>query len=136
MGSEQQARETIDRLLTQAGCVVADYKDADIHASRGVALREFVLAGGFGFADYLLSVDGKAAGVVEAKKAGATLTGVEAQSGKYSQGLPSGLPAWRRPLRLLHESTGAAGDQVEAAPHRADDSGGAGACHRETHAGA
>lgn len=107
MGSEQQARETIDRLLTQAGWVVADYKDADIHASRGVALREFVLAGGFGFADYLLYVDGKAAGVVEAKKAGATLTGVEAQSGKYSQGLPAALPAWRRPLPFLYESTGA-----------------------------
>lgn len=107
MGSEQQARETIDRLLTQAGWVVADYKDADIHAACGVALREFVLAGGFGFADYLLYVDGKAAGVVEAKKAGATLTGVEAQSGKYSQGLPAVLPAWRRPLPFLYESTGA-----------------------------
>jgi type I restriction enzyme, R subunit len=103
MGSEQQARETIDRLLTQAGWVVADYNDADIHASRGVALREFVLAEGFGFADYLLYVNGKAAGVVEAKKAGATLTGVEAQSGKYSQGLPSALPAWRRPLPFLYE---------------------------------
>lgn len=107
MGSEQQARETIDRLLTQAGWVVADYKDTDIHAACGVALREFVLAGGFGFADYLLYVDGKAAGVVEAKKAGATLTGVEAQSGKYSQGLPAVLPAWRRPLPFLYESTGA-----------------------------
>ena len=103
MDSEQQARETIDRLLTRAGWVVADYKEADIHDSRGVALREFALVGGFGFADYRLNVDGKAAGVVEAKKAGATPTGDEAHSGKYSQGWPSALPAWRRPLPFLYE---------------------------------
>lgn len=48
MGSEQQARKTIDRLLNQAGWVVADHQDADIHASYRVALREFVLAGGSG----------------------------------------------------------------------------------------
>lgn len=35
-----------------------------------------------GFADYLLYVDGKAAGVIEAKKEGATLTGMEVQSGR------------------------------------------------------
>ena len=54
--------------------------DANIHAARGVALREFPLNTGFGFANYLLYVDGKAAGVVEAKKEGTTLTGVEVQS--------------------------------------------------------
>ena len=80
--------------------------DANIHAARGVALREFPLNPGFGFADYLLYIDGKAAGVIEAKKEGSTLTGVEIQSARYAQGLPSTLPAWRRPLPFSYESTG------------------------------
>ena len=103
---EQKARIEIDRLLGLAGWSVQDVKDANIHASQGVALREFPLNTGFGFADYLLYVDGRAAGVIEAKKAGATLTGVEVQSGKYAQGLPESLPAWRRPLPFQYESTG------------------------------
>ncbi len=57
---------------------------ANIHAARGVALREFPLEAGYGFADYLLYIDGKAAGIIEAKKAGATLTGVESQSVRYA----------------------------------------------------
>jgi len=90
---EEKARIDIDRLLTAAGWTVADVSTANIHASRGVAIREFPLNAGFGFADYLLYVDGKAAGGIEAKKQGATLTGVEIQSGRYAQGLPAALPA-------------------------------------------
>jgi hypothetical protein len=67
----------IDQLLSAAGWAVQDLKAAHVHAARGVALREFELNAGHGTADYLLYVDGKAAGVVEAKKQGATLTGVE-----------------------------------------------------------
>ncbi|MDZ4254304.1 MAG: type I restriction-modification enzyme R subunit C-terminal domain-containing protein [Sulfuritalea sp.] len=103
---EQQAREEIDRLLKAAGWRVCDLAEANIHAARGVAIREFPLETGFGFADYLLYVDGKATGVIEAKKQGATLSGVEFQSGRYAQGLPASLPAWRRPLPFLYESTG------------------------------
>ena len=72
-----------------------------------MALREFPLAEGHGTADYLLCVDGKAAGIIEAKRQGATLTGVEVQSARYAQGLPQSLPAWRRPLPFVYESTGA-----------------------------
>lgn len=71
---EQQARLDIDRLLTAAGWSVQDYRPANIHAARGVALREFELRSGFGTADYLLYVDGKACGIIEAKKRGAMLT--------------------------------------------------------------
>ena len=39
--------------------------------------RNFPLTSGHGFADYLLYVDGKAAGIVEAKKKGVTLIGVQ-----------------------------------------------------------
>lgn len=74
---EVLARAEIDRLLGQAGWTVCDVGAVNLHASRGVAIREFPLAAGFGFADYLLYVNGKAVGVIEAKKQGATLTGVE-----------------------------------------------------------
>ena len=37
---------------------------------------------------------------------GYTLTGVETQSGKYSDGLPDTLPAHRKPLTFLYETTG------------------------------
>ena len=103
---EQIARKTIDDLLSAAGWQLQDRKQADIFASRGVAIREFPLKSGFGFADYMLYIDGAAAGVVEAKKEGTTLTGVELQTTKYSEGLPESLPAPRRPLPFLYQSTG------------------------------
>ena len=79
----------------------------NVHAARGVAAREFPLRPGHGAADYLLYLDGRAAGVVEAKPEGHTLTGVEAQSAKYGAGLPDSLPCYVRPLPFLYESTGA-----------------------------
>ena len=103
--SEQEARQQIDALLTQVGWLVQDAGAAHIHAGRGVAIREFPLPG-HGFADYLLYVDGKAAGVIEAKKTGTTLTGVETQSDKYTKGLPFGLPCWHNPLPFSYQSTG------------------------------
>jgi type I site-specific restriction endonuclease len=60
---EDRARENIDRLLTQAGWAVRDQTDANILAYRGVAIRNFTLKSGHGFADYLLYVDGRAVGV-------------------------------------------------------------------------
>ena len=106
MTPEQQAREQIDRLLEQAGWAVQDVHSLNLSAARGVAIREFGLKPGHGTADYLLYVDGKAAGVVEAKPAGYTLTGVETQSGKYRDGLPDTLPAHRKPLPFLYETSG------------------------------
>jgi type I restriction enzyme R subunit len=85
---EAEARKTIDALLTAAGWFVQDVKEANVTAARGVAVREFPLKPGHGSADYLLYVDGVAAGVVEAKKQGETLTGYEIQTEKYSVGLP------------------------------------------------
>ena len=79
----------------------------NLYASKGVAVREFDLKPGHGTADYLLYVNQRAAGVIEAKPEGSTLTGVEVQSEKYSTGLPDNLPAYQRPLPFLYESTGA-----------------------------
>ena len=62
---EEKAREDIDRLLARAGWNVQHVREANIRAARGVALREFKLNEGFGFADYMLYVDGRAAGVIE-----------------------------------------------------------------------
>lgn len=106
MTPEARARQTIDALLTAAGWHVCDVASANLRAATGVAIREFPLDAGHGFADYLLYVNGKACGVIEAKKEGATLSGVEVQSARYAQGLPASLPAWRRPLPFVFESTG------------------------------
>ena len=107
MTPEQEARVNIDRLLEQAGWSVQNADSINLYASSGVAVREFSLKTGHGTADYLLYVNQKAAGVVEAKPEGSTLTGVEVQSEKYSAGLPDNLPAHQRPLPFLYESTGA-----------------------------
>jgi type I site-specific restriction endonuclease len=103
---EEAARNQIDAALTQAGWLVQDAAAVNLFAGRGVAVRDFPLRHGHGVADYLLYVDTQAAGVVEAKKEGETLTGVEAQSSRYSHGLPDNLRAHQRPLPFLYESTG------------------------------
>ena len=106
MTPEQLARANIDRLLEQAGWAVQEAKSLNPYAGSGVAAREFALESGHGSADYLLYVNRKAVGVIEAKPEGHTLAGVEVQSDKYSTGLPDTLPAYRRPLPFLYESTG------------------------------
>jgi type I restriction enzyme R subunit len=101
---EQVAREKIDRLLTEAGWVLQDRDGFDRTAALGVAVREFSLPAGF--CDYLLFVAGKAAGVIEAKKSGVTLSGVADQSEKYMQQLPEHLARWHEILVYDYESTG------------------------------
>lgn len=116
---EQKARRAIDADLTAAGWLVQSRDDLDLTAGRGIAAREFQMKPGFGFADYLLYVDRKAIGAVEAKAEG-TLTGVEAQSAKYAAGLPDNLPAHRRPLPFLFESNGSVTyftNGLDPAPH-------------------
>ncbi|HYO57349.1 hypothetical protein [Archangium sp.] len=65
---EALARETIDDALRLAGWIIQDAKEANVDASPGVAVREFPLGKKYGFADYLLYVNGEAAGIIEAKK--------------------------------------------------------------------
>ena len=104
MTPEQEARRQIDRQLTECGWLVQKASEMNISAGRGVAIREFPLQ--TGFADYLLYADCKAIGVIESKREGHTLTGVETQSAKYTTGLPSGLPNYHLPLPFAYESTG------------------------------
>ncbi|MBL0891344.1 MAG: DEAD/DEAH box helicase family protein [Gemmatimonadaceae bacterium] len=106
LSPEAAARVEIDRALEAAGWIVQDLAAANLSAGIGVAVREVPLAKGHGEADYLLYANGEAVGVVEAKKVGTTLTGVEVQSDKYGAGLPKGIPAPVVPLPFLYESTG------------------------------
>ena len=101
---EQHARQKIDELLDAAGWKLQSRDELNLAAGRGVAVREFPLK--TGYADYLLFVDRKAIGAVEAKPEGVPLSGIEPQSEKYSVGLPDVPPAWRKPLPFLYESTG------------------------------
>src|SRR5918996_625216 len=101
---EERARQRIDGLLEQAGWVLQYRDELNRKAGRGVAVREFPLPAGE--ADYLLFIDGRAAGVIEAKKAGTTLSGFAEQSEKYLAQLPAHLDAWADPLPFGYESTG------------------------------
>ncbi|MBE8158090.1 MAG: DEAD/DEAH box helicase family protein, partial [Betaproteobacteria bacterium] len=93
--SEDKVRENIDRLLELAGWRIFDRENADIDAVAGVVLREFSAAGGR--ADYVMYIDGKCAGIIEAKAAGVSLSGAETQAEKYAAGLPKGVPVWAHP---------------------------------------
>jgi type I restriction enzyme R subunit len=101
---EEKARQHIDQLLKAAGWIVQHRDQLNLRAGLGVAVREFPLESGF--ADYLLFVDGKAAGAIEAKPAGTTLSGVAEQSGKYITSLPPTIPHVQLPLPFAYESTG------------------------------
>jgi len=89
LAAEQRARVLIDRQLTGAGWVVQDRRELNLFAGQGVAVREVIMARGHGRADYLIYIDQKAVGVIEAKPAGTTLSGVEWQSSMYAEGLPA-----------------------------------------------
>ena len=101
---EEKARKNIDSMLTASGWSVQNLDDYDFGASIGVAIREFSI--GRDAADYLLFLDGKAVGVVEAKPEGTTLGGVSGQTLKYTTGLPSFVRMWVDPLPFCYESTG------------------------------
>ena len=96
----------IDEQLCACGWVVQDYKHAAVAAALGVAVREVPTEAGP--ADYVLFVDRQAVGVIEAKKAGSTLTGVEPQTRKYQVAYPEELPAFEvdGALPFGYESTG------------------------------
>ena len=104
---EGRAREEIDAQLKACGWAVQDYRRAAVAAAKGVAVRE--VPTGAKRADYVLFVDGQAVGVIEAKKAGATLTGVEPQTLRYRSTFPDELPAFivDGALPFGYEATGA-----------------------------
>jgi type I restriction enzyme R subunit len=97
---EERARKNIDKLLEAAGWMLQNRQDLNLGAYLGVAVREFPTP-----ADYVLFVDRKAVGVIEAKPEGTTLSGVAEQSKKYLEALGN-LPYAQKPLPFAYESTG------------------------------
>ena len=104
MKPEEKARENIDRLLIKAGWVIQDRKQMNLGESPGVAVREHPMSSGT--PDYLLFINRRAVGVIEAKPEGTTLSGVSEQTEKYLTGIPTLLPRYRSPLPFGYESTG------------------------------
>ncbi|MEW8509001.1 MAG: DEAD/DEAH box helicase family protein, partial [Candidatus Thiodiazotropha sp.] len=102
---EQKARDNIDKMLADAGWVVQNKKAIDFNAGLGIAVREYQTD--VGPADYVLFVDKKAVGVIEAKPEdwGQKITTVEEQSGGYA----AAKLKWvnnEEPLPFVYESTG------------------------------
>jgi type I restriction enzyme R subunit len=77
---EELARHSIDALLQQCGWIIQNYKELNLAAAQGIAIREVRLIEGR--CDYLLLIDRKPVGIIEAKKAGVTLSSVADQSGR------------------------------------------------------
>lgn len=101
---EQKARALIDQQLRAAGWVIQDRDEMNLGASLGVAVREYPMA--VGPCDYLLFVDRRACGVVEAKPEGKTLSGIADQAAGYQHQLPGHLANWGEPLRFDYEASG------------------------------
>lgn len=101
---EDQARQIIDQLLTAAGWAIQDFSALNLGAKLGVAIREYPLK--TGYADYLLFINRRAVGVIEAKPKGMTLSGVADQSAKYLAGLPNTVRKYGESLPFAYESTG------------------------------
>jgi len=102
---EQKARDNIDLMLAKAGWVVQDKKKINFSAAQGIAVREYQTD--VGPADYVLFVDNKAVGVIEAKPEtwGEKITTVEDQS----QGYANANLKWvnnKEILRFVYENTG------------------------------
>ncbi len=79
---EQHSRQNIDDQLIKAGWIVQDFRALNLSAGLGIAIREYPTESGS--ADYILFVDRKPVGVIEAKKEGHTLSQVHDQTTRYA----------------------------------------------------
>ena len=103
---EQKARDKIDSLLIDSGWNVQEKKKINLIAALGVAVREYQTD--VGPADYVLFVDKKAVGIIEAKPEdkGHNITTVEEQSAGYAEAKLKWVNN-KEPLPFIYESTGA-----------------------------
>ena len=102
---EEQARVLIDEMLTAAGWAVVPRSEY-IDVPHAQAVTE-ALTKGNNEADYLLFLDGKAIGVLEAKRAENSLGGkVAEQTAKYSAGALPWYQTWTKPLPFLFMCNG------------------------------
>ena len=101
---EQIARDNIDRQLLACGWVIQNKKDLNLHASLGVAVREYSTE--VGPADYVLFVNQKPVGIIEAKREeeGGKMSVHESQVEEYAQAKLKYID--KQPLPFLYLSTG------------------------------
>lgn len=101
---EQLARDRIDSQLIACGWTIQNKSSINLRAGIGVAVREYQT--NIGPADYVLFVDGKPVGLVEAKRKeeGVHLTVHEEQSKDYAESKLKYLN--NDPLPFVYESTG------------------------------
>ena len=101
---EQIARDKIDKMLIDAGWIVQSKSKVNLSAKKGVAVREYLTD--IGPADYVLFVDRKPVGVIEAKREeeGVRLTVHEDQAESYAKSKLKHLN--NDPLPFVYESTG------------------------------
>ena len=102
---EQIARDNIDKQLIVCGWIIQDKKKVNLAAGLGIAIREYQTD--IGPADYVLFVDRKAVGIIEAKREeeGLHLTSsVQEQSVQYATAKLRLLD--NDPLPFVYESTG------------------------------
>jgi type I restriction enzyme, R subunit len=101
---EQIARDRIDQLLEASGWVIQDKKAFNLSVSTGIAIREWQTD--VGPADYVLFVDKKPVGIIEAKREeeGVKLTVHEDQSSDYAKAKVK--HSNNGPLPFVYESTG------------------------------
>lgn len=105
MHPEEKARIEIDNKLLFAGWNVVDRANFS-PAISAVAVTEGILKGHLE-ADYLLFIEGKAIGVIEAKKEGVPLTdAVAKQAEKYACKLLKWYQHWQNPLPFIYLSNG------------------------------
>lgn len=101
---EQIARDNIDKQLTACGWVIQSIKQINLNAGTGVAVKEYLTD--VGPADYVLFVDGKPCGVIEAKREeeGHRMTVHEGQGEDYANAKLKHLK--NEPLPFVYISTG------------------------------
>jgi type I restriction enzyme, R subunit len=102
---EQIARDNIDKQLIACGWVIQDRDKINLNVSLGVVVRYYLTQDGKE-TDYVLFIDKKPVGVIEAKREaeGHRLTTVEEQSGEYANSKLKYLN--NDPLPFVYESTG------------------------------
>ena len=103
---EQKARVYIDTYLEDAGWTVVNRDEFVPEAINAQAVRENILKGNKE-ADYILYLDGKAIGVLEAKRKENNLGfEVAEQAQAYGNILPNWIRAWKTPLPFIFLSNG------------------------------
>jgi hypothetical protein len=102
---EQKARKIIDQMLNVAGWDIVDRKHYTTLSS-AVAIEEGLLKNNQE-ADYLLFIDGKAVGVLEAKREETNLDDkVYTQANNYTHSIPLWCSSWQTPLPIIYLSNG------------------------------